>query len=132
MMWKRGRAYDQDLRERVFAAADTGLPVTRIAEMLFVSIAYVSKALSRRRQTGETAARPQRCHVPAKLAGQIPALRDHVTAHPDSTIEELRAWLRQAHNATASTGLIWKTLAQLNLTLKKALIAYFVDRVPTP
>ena len=36
MVWKRGRAYAQDLRDRVFAAADTGLPVGQIAEMLFV------------------------------------------------------------------------------------------------
>ena len=32
MLWRRGRAYAQDLHERVFAAADAGQPVGRIAE----------------------------------------------------------------------------------------------------
>ena len=40
-MWRRGKAYGQDLRERVFAAADIGTSVGEIAEMLFVSISYV-------------------------------------------------------------------------------------------
>ena len=57
MLWQRGKAYGQDLRERVFAASDEGTPVGVIAEMLFVSISYVSKALGRRRDTGETTAR---------------------------------------------------------------------------
>ena len=34
MLWKRGRAYAQDLRERVFAASDAGLRVGQIAEAL--------------------------------------------------------------------------------------------------
>jgi hypothetical protein len=31
---RRGKSYSQDLRERVFAAADDGEPVGRIATML--------------------------------------------------------------------------------------------------
>ena len=34
MLWQRGKAYSQDLRERVFAAADEGQPVGRIAVLL--------------------------------------------------------------------------------------------------
>jgi hypothetical protein len=41
-----------------------------------------------------------------------------VTARPDATIEELRAWLSKTHQVSASTGLMWKTLAALDLTLK--------------
>jgi transposase len=119
MVWRRGRAYAQDLRERVFAAADAGLPVGRIAEMLFVSISYVSKVLGRRRSTGETTARPQICHVPRKLIGQLAAIRERVEAHPDATLEELRAWVRETHGVAASVTLIWETLVHLNLTLKK-------------
>jgi transposase len=63
MHWRRGKPYSQDLRDRVFAAADDGEPVGRIASGLRVSISYVSKALSRRKLAGETTARPQRCHI---------------------------------------------------------------------
>ena len=40
MLWQRGKAYGQDLRERVFAESDDGTPVGVIAEMLRVSVAY--------------------------------------------------------------------------------------------
>lgn len=119
MLWRRGKAYGQDLRDRVFAAADIGTPVGEIAEMLLVSISYVSKALSRRARTGETAARPQRCHVPPKLAPLYGAIREQVTSTPDATLEELKAWLSEAHCIEASTTLIWETLDKLDLTFKK-------------
>jgi transposase len=48
MLWRRGKPYSQDLRERVFAVADDGETVGRIAAMLRVSVSYVSKVLSRR------------------------------------------------------------------------------------
>ena len=60
MQQQRGKAYSQDLRERVFAASDDGSRVGEVAAVLRVSVAYVSKALTRRRTTGETTARPQR------------------------------------------------------------------------
>ena len=119
MLWHRGKPYSQDLRERVFAAADDGEPVGRIAELLRVSVSYVSKVLSRRRRTGQTTARAQRCHVPPRLADLHGAIQTQVTTRPDATIAELRAWLSKTHQVSASTGLMWKTLAALDLTFKK-------------
>ena len=119
MLWHRGKAYSQDLRERVFAAADEGEPVGRIATLLRVSVSYVSKVLSRRQQTGETTARPQRCHMVPKLSSLHPAILAQVSSHPDATIAELRAWLLETHKVTASTGLMNKTLVALDLTFKK-------------
>jgi transposase len=120
MLWRRGKSYSQDLRERVFAAADDGEPVGRIATTLRVSVSYVSKVLSRRRLTGQTQARPQRCHLVPKLRGLLPAIEVKVSSHSDVTIAELRAWLLQTHKVSASTGLINKTLAALDLTYKKS------------
>src|ERR1700688_4724006 len=119
MLWHRGKAYSQDLRERVFAAADEGEPVGRIAEMLRVSVSYVSKVLSRRRRTGQTTALAQRCHVPPRLAALHGAIQTQVTTRPDATIAELRAWLSKNHQVSASTGLMWQTLAAADLTFKK-------------
>jgi transposase len=119
MSWKRGKAYGQDLRERVFAASDDGESVGVIAEMLRVSISYVSKALGRRRDTGETNARPQRCHVTPKLKAHHDAIRERVLAVPDTTLEELKAWLLETRDVEASVTLIWETLRLLDLTLKK-------------
>lgn len=74
MHWRRGKSYSQDLRDRVFAAADDGEPVGRVASLLRVSVSYVSKVLSRHKLTGEKSARPQRCHMVPKLSGLHPAI----------------------------------------------------------
>jgi transposase len=123
MLWQRGKSYSQDLRERVFAAADDGVMVTQIARLLRVSISYVSKVLSRRQRTGQTQALPRRCHVPPKLAGLHSATQAQVAARPDATIAELREWLSKTHQTSASTGLLCKTLGALDLTYKKVLRA---------
>jgi transposase len=121
MLCQRGKSYSQDLRDRVFAAADDGEPVGRIATTLRVSVSYVSKVLTRRRLTGQTTARPQRCHLAPKLGGLHPAVLAQVTSRPDATIAELRAWLLATHKISVSTGLMHKTLAALDLTYKKSL-----------
>jgi transposase len=119
MLWRHGKAYSQDLRARVLAAADEGERVGQIATMLRVSVSYVSKVLSRRQRTGVATALPQRCHVPRKLAPLHDAIRARVLACPDATLAELRNWLQTTHHVTASTGLLCKTLAALELTYKK-------------
>ena len=131
MHWRRGKPYSQDLRDRVFAAADDGEPVGQIASLLRVSVSYVSKALSRRKLTGETTARPQRCHVTPKLSSLHPVILAQVTSHPDATIAELRAWLLDTHKVAASTGLMNKTLAALDLTYKKSPSTRLSKRVRT-
>lgn len=120
MLWERGRAYSQDLRERVFAAWEAGLRVGEIAEQLLVSVAYVSKAVGRERLTGERTARPQRSHIIPKLTAYHDAIGEHVLANPEVTLAELRAWLGDAHNMRASIGLICTTLKKLGLTVKKS------------
>jgi len=119
MVWRRGQPYSQDLRDRVLSFADAGDAVGEIAEALRVSVSYVSKVLSRRRDTGETSPRPQRCHVPPKLAGLYDEVRAEVKARPDATLAELRRWLAETHQVTASEGLMHATLVKLGLTLKK-------------
>ena len=120
MLYQRGKAYSQDLRDRVFAASDDGERVGEVAELLRVSVPYVSKALTRRRTTGETTARTRRGHKPPKLAPFYAAIREYVAERGDTTIEELRAWLLATHQIKASVGLIWHTLQLLGLTLKKS------------
>jgi hypothetical protein len=54
------------------------------------------------------------------LANLYDAIRAEVTARPDATLAELGAWLSKTHQVSASSGLMWKTLAALNLTYKKS------------
>jgi transposase len=123
MLWCKGKAHGQDLRERVFAAADGGSGVCEIARRLFVSVSYVSKLLGRGRQTGETTARPQRCHVAAKLTAYQTCIEERVAAFPDATLEELKAWLLAAYGVEASITLIWEMLDRLGLTFRSAVVS---------
>ena len=101
MAWRRGRAYGQDLRDRVLAAADLSLRAA--AARFAVSPSYVSKVRARLRDTGEATPGPQRNHVPPRLAPLADAPRARVAAGADASLAESRGW----------------ALARLGLTLKK-------------
>jgi transposase len=53
-----GKAYSQDLRERVMAAVDSGTGAYAAASFFRVRVSYIYKALGRRERTGQTSARP--------------------------------------------------------------------------
>ena len=60
------RAYSADLRERVLADCDAGLPTAEVAAKYRVSASWVRRLKQRRRETGETAPRKQRHGSPPK------------------------------------------------------------------
>jgi transposase len=119
MEWRRGRAYGQDLRDKMFAVIDRGIEPVEVAETFTVSVSWIYKALGRRRATGEMTARPQRCHVPGKLDLHHDEIRARVAAAPDMTIAELRGWLRTARGISVSHAVMWEALKRLGLSLKK-------------
>jgi transposase len=114
-----GRPYSQDLRERVIAVVDGGSGVTEASRLLRLSVAYVSKVMSRRNATGETTARTLGRGPRPKLADHHEALRRRVAEMPDETLEELRAWLLAEHAVAISVSRLCTTLRDLKLTRKK-------------
>jgi transposase len=119
MSWRSGQAYSQDLRERILSVTDAGMSVRAAAPLFRVSISYIYKAMIRRRLTGETMARPQRCHLGQKLAAYHDAIRQRILAQPDATLDELRAWMLASYGVSVSQGGMWNVLDRLELTLKK-------------
>lgn len=119
MSWRRGQAYAQHLRDRVLAAIDRGMGAYEAARLFQVSVSWIYKALARRRETGESTARPQVNHVPPKLLPHYEAIRRKVTEQSDLTLAELRAWLLETYQVSSSQRGMWKTLRQLDLTRKK-------------
>jgi transposase len=114
-----GRAYSQDLRERVMAAVESGTGAYVVASDFQVSVSYIYKALGRRRTTGETSARRWAGGPKPKLAAHDEAVRDRVMRNPDATLAELQAWLIEERGTKVSVGCLWKRLQRLGLTLKK-------------
>src|ERR1700730_15827936 len=77
-----GKAYSQDLRERVIAAVDAGTGGFAAGALFRVSGCYIYKALGRRERTGQTSVRPWAGGPKPKLAAHDDALRAHVMNKP--------------------------------------------------
>src|SRR3712207_9305325 len=85
MAWRSGLPFSQDLRERVLAVADGGLRVREVARLFKGSISYVYKALERRAQTGDAAARRGGGNRGRKASGDEAALLGHWRSRADAT-----------------------------------------------
>jgi len=111
------RPYTMDLRERVAAAVDDGLWSQRqIARLFRVSVSFVTRLLSRRRETGTLAPEPHRGGPPRVLSiAERCRLWDLVEKHNDYTLEELR----QAGGFDCCLTTIWRALRRHGLTRKK-------------
>lgn len=129
MAWRRGQTFAQDLRDRVLALEH--LSARAVAERLSVSVSYVIKARQRRARTGAVTPRPQKPPAARKLVHLRDAIRDRVREVPDATLAEHREWLAETHGVIASMTTVWKTLAQLGLTLKKSRSGRLSRRAPT-
>lgn len=84
MGWQRGRAYGQDLRDRVLSASGS---IAETARRFEVSPSYVVRVRGGN-ALGETAPRVQRNHVPPRLAGLEPQLAAEVERRNDQTLAE--------------------------------------------
>jgi transposase len=104
-----------DLRQRVLADCDAGLPTSQVANKYTVSPAWVRRLKQRRRDTGEVAPRVQRHGRPSGRPAYAEALRLAIQQEPDATLAELRARLQ----LTVSLATLWRAGADLGLTVKK-------------
>lgn len=121
MAWRSGQRYSAELRERVLAAVDGGLPAKTAAERLDVRLSFIYNALKRERLIGETTARRQRNQQKLELAAYDDAIHAEAVLRPDTTLEEVRARLLATHGVEASLGPMHDTLARLGPTPKKNL-----------
>jgi len=83
--------YSQDLRDRVLRAYDRGMRTKQIAETFGVSPAWARRVKQRRRETGETTAKPM--GGPGVTIVDRVQLAALVGQHPDATLAELREYL---------------------------------------
>ncbi len=107
-----------DLRVRILADCDAGMTTPAVAAKYTVSASWVRRLRQRRRETGETAPRPQR-HGPRPIRQtHADALRQSVKDHPDDTLAEHRERL----GLDVSLSTLWRAFDALGLSLKKKLL----------
>ena len=113
------RAYSKDLRLRVLAAVDRGMPRGEVAEIFGVSVSTLKRYLSLRRETGGVEAKP----IPGPAAPKRTALEEGLPAqvllNPDLTLEEHCELFEEERGVTVSTATMSRALKALGLPLKK-------------
>lgn len=113
------RAYSQDLRERVIASAEAGLPARHAAARFGVGIATAIVWVRRARETGERKARRQGQPQRSKLDPHGAYLQGLIDANCDITLAEMQTKLLEEHGLKAAVGTLWKFLDRRGLTVKK-------------
>ena len=117
MSGQKGRAYSQDLRDRVLAAQGS---VADVGQRFGVSGSYVSRVRTRRDKQGVCTAHPRGGHVPMRLAGLQERLLAQVAAAPEQTLAQLCTWAAE-RGVQVSTVTMHKSLKRWGLTFKKRL-----------
>ena len=108
-----GAAYAQDLRDRVLAAYDRGMPTLEIAELFQVSKAWARRVKQRRREYGET--RPRAGGGARVVKIDAERLRQLVAEQPDATVRELH----QRLGCDCCESAVGLALDRLGLSFKK-------------
>lgn len=113
------RAYSKDLRLRVLAAVDRGMPRRQIAETFGVSVSTIKRYLRLRRETGGVEAKP----IPGPQARKRAALEEGLPAqvglNPDLTLAEHCELFEEIRGVGVSTATMSRALKGLGLPLKK-------------
>lgn len=112
-----GRAYSQDLRDRVLAAAHAGLPHGAVARRFAVGESTVRGWLRRERLTGSRAPKPHAGGAgPTVDAATLQALVAHRNDH---TLAELADALRERTGRAVGVMSVWRACKRLGLARKR-------------
>lgn len=108
------KPYSKDLRIRVLAAIDRGVPREEVARIFSVSVPTIKRWLKRRRETGDVEAKPIPGRPSVKgvaLEGWLPS---HLRENDDLTLEEHREAFEEAHGGMAvSASTVGRAIARL-------------------
>lgn len=113
------KAYSLDLRERVVAAAASGLSCRKVAAMFRVSVSSVVKWGQRARAEGSPAARPMGGRRPYALEGERDWLMARLKERPDVTLRALVAELAE-RGIKVSYYAVWHFFDHEGISFKKA------------
>ncbi len=114
------RPYSKDLRLRVLAAVDRGMPREEIVRLFGVSAPTIRRYLRLRRETGGVEPRPVPGPPARKGAALEAALPAQAKSDPDLTLEGHCELFEEAQGVRVSTATMSRAFARLGLPLKKS------------
>ena len=107
--------YPIEMRKRILADCDAGMPTQAVAWKHNVSKSWVRRLKQRRRENGEIAARKAGSTPPSKWRPHVEQIAEAVRQRPDATLVELR----EALGLDLSLQSLSRALRALKLTFKK-------------
>ena len=114
------RPYSKDLRLRVLAAVDRGMPRKEAARVFGVSAPTIRRCLRLRRETGDVEPKPVPGPPARKGAALEAALPAQARANPDLTLAEHCELFEEQHGVRVSTATMSRAFERLGLPLKKS------------
>ncbi len=114
------KPYSKDLRLRVLATVDRGMPREEITRVFGVSAPTVRRYLRLRRETGDVEPKPVPGPPARKGAALEAALPAQVESNPDLTLAEHCELFEEAEGVRVSTATMSRAFARLGLPLKKS------------
>ena len=107
------KPYSKDLRTRVLAAVDRGVPREEAAGTFSVSVPTIKRWLKRRRETGRVDARPIPGRPRLKGAALEEWLPEHLEKNRDLTLAEHGEAFEEAHGVPVSASTVGRAIARL-------------------
>jgi transposase len=116
------KTYSQDLREKMLAAVDRGMPRREAVGVFGVSPATLKRWLRRRRETGSVAPKRRPGLKPRiGAAEERRALWHQLEEHPEATLEEHRELWEREQGVRVSVATMSRAIRRLGWTYKQRL-----------
>lgn len=113
------KAYSLDLRQRVLAAVDRGMPRQQVVEVFGISLGTIKRLLQQRRNTGNLAPKARPGRQPTIAPTLRSALAAQVATHDDATLEQHTELWNARHGMTLSRWTMGRAIKRLGWTRKK-------------
>jgi transposase len=113
------KPYSKDLRLKILAACDRGMPRKEVSRIFGVSEPTIRRYLRLRRETGGVQPKPVPGPPARKGRALEAALPGQVERNPDLTLEEHRELFEDERGLEVSTATVSRALKRLGLPLKK-------------
>ncbi len=114
------KPYSKDLRLKILAACDRGMPRKEVSRIFGVSEPTIRRYLRLRRETGGVDPKPAPGPPARKGRALEAALPGQVRRNPDLTLEEHSELFEDEHGTGVSTATVSRALKRLGLPLKKS------------
>jgi transposase len=113
------KPYSKDLRLRMLAAVDRGMPRNEVARVFGVSEPTIRRYMRLRRESGDVEPKPVPGPPARKRAALEAVLPDQARTNPDLTLAEHCELFEDVHGVKVSTPTMSRVFEKLGLPLKK-------------